>query len=83
MNELFTCVRFDGHKELTKMGQLFLELEIAHKELTSLSYDDETDDPFAFNCAVDCAIKDFNKALNNLKEHCASVERSAQMAGVM
>ena len=80
---LFTSTRHDGKKELTQMGKLFAELERTHFELTSLSYDDETDDPFAFNCAVDCAIKDFNKALNNLKEHCASVERSAQMAGVM
>ena len=70
---LFTSTRHDGKKELTQMGKLFAELERTHFELTSLSYDDETDDPFAFNCAVDCAIKDFNKALNNLKEHCASV----------
>ena len=80
---LFTCVRFDGQKELTKMGQLFLELEIAHNELTSLSYNDETDDLFCFNLAIDSAVENFKKALNNLKEHCASVERSAQMAGVM
>ena len=83
MKDLFTCVRFDGHKELTKMGQLFLELEKAHKELTSLSYDDETDDLFCFNLAIDSAVLDFNKALNNLKEYCASVEMTAQMAGVM
>lgn len=81
--ELFTSTRHDGVKELTKMGKLFLELENAHNELTSLSYDDETDDPFSFNCAVDCAVDDFKRALQNLKEHCASVEMAAQMAGVM
>ena len=80
---LFTCTKHDGTKELTKMGQLFLELETAHNELTSLSYDDGTDDLFCFNLAIDSAVSDFNKALNNLKEHCASVEMAAQMAGVM
>lgn len=80
---LFTSIRHDGVKELTKMGQLFLELEIAHNKLTSLSYDDETDDLFCFNLAIDGAVSDFNKALNNLQQHCASVERAAQMAGVM
>lgn len=83
MEKLFISKRFDGVEELTQMGKLFLELEIAHNELTSLSYDDETDDPLCFNCAVDCAVRDFNKALNNLKEYCASVEMAAQMAGVM
>jgi len=80
--ELFTCVRFDGAKELTQMGKLFLELENAHNQLNSLSYDDE-DDVMCFNAAHDCALRDFKKALNNLRLHCASVERSAQMAGVM
>ena len=83
MEKLFISKRFDGVEELTQMGKLFAELERTHFELTSLSYDDETDDPLAFNCAVDCAIRDFNKALNNLQQHCASVERAAQMAGVM
>jgi hypothetical protein len=83
MKDLFICVRFDGHKELTQMGKLFLELEKSHNALISLSYDDETDDVFSFNCAVDCAVSDFGRALMNLKVHCASVERSAQMAGVM
>ncbi len=82
MEQLFTSVRYDGQKELTQMGKLFKELEIAHKELTSLSWDGE-EDVLCFNCAVDCAVRDFNKALNNLKEYCASVERAAQMAGVM
>jgi hypothetical protein len=83
MNDLFTCTRFDGAKELTQMGKLFLELERTHNNLTSLSYDDEQDDPMCFNASIDCAIDDFKKALKNLQVHCASVERSAQMAGVM
>jgi len=82
MEKLFTYVRHDGVEALTQMGQLFLELENAHKALTSLSYNNETDNPFAFNCAVDSAIKQFNKVLNNLRLHCASVEMAAQMAGV-
>ena len=80
--ELFTSTRHDGVKELTQMGKLFAELERTHKELTSLSWDGE-EDVLCFNCAIDCAVRDFNKALNNLKEYCASVERAAQMAGVM
>ena len=79
---LFTCTKHDGTKELTQMGKLFLELERTHFELTSLSWDGE-EDLLCFNCAIDGAVRDFNQALNNLKEHCASVERAAQMAGVM
>ncbi len=82
MEKLFISKRFDGVEELTQMGKLFLELEIAHNELTSLSWDGE-EDVLCFNCAIDCAVRDFNKALQNLKEYCASVERAAQMAGVM
>ena len=82
MENLFTCVRFDGHKELTLMGQLFLELERTHNNLTSLSYDGE-EDGMCFEAAIFCARRDYTKALDNLKQHCASVERSAQMAGVM
>ena len=79
---LFTCTKHNGKKELTKMGQLFLELENAHNDLTSLSYDGE-EDVMCFNAAHDCALRNFNKALNNLQQHCASVEMAAQMAGVM
>ncbi len=82
MENLFTCTRFDGAKELTQMGKLFLELENAHNHLTSLSWDGE-EDVMCFNAAIDCATDDFKKALKKLQEHCASVERSAQMAGVM
>jgi hypothetical protein len=82
MENLFTCTRFDGAKELTQMGKLFAELERTHNHLTSLSWDDE-EDVMCFNAAIDCATDDFKKALKKLQEHCASVERSAQMAGVM
>ncbi len=82
MENLFTCVRFDGHKELTQMGKLFLELEKTHNHLTSLSYDGD-EDGLCFEAAVFCAKRDYAKALKKLQEHCASVERSAQMAGVM
>ena len=79
---LFTSTRHDGVEELTQMGKLFAELERTHNELTSLSYDGE-EDVMCFNAAHDCALRDFNKALNNLQQHCASVEMAAQMAGVM
>ena len=79
---LFTCTKHDGTKELTQMGKLFAELERTHNELTSLSWDGE-EDLMCFNAAHDCALRDFRTALNNLQQHCASVERAAQMAGVM
>jgi hypothetical protein len=82
MNDLFTCT-INGTKELTQMGKLFLELEKKHNHLTSLSYDDEQDDVMAFNASIDCAVDDFKVALKKLQEYCASVERAAQMAGVM
>jgi hypothetical protein len=82
MNDLFTCVRYDGHKELTQMGKLFLELERTHDTLTSLSWDGE-EDVMCFNAAHDCALRDFKTALKALQVHCASVEMTAQMAGVM
>jgi hypothetical protein len=82
MENLFTCVRFDGHKELTQMGKLFAELERTHNNLTSLSYDGD-EDGMCFEAAVFCAKRDYAKALDNLKQHCHNMEKSNQMAGVM
>jgi hypothetical protein len=81
MNDLFTCT-IDGETALTEMGKLFLELERKHNHLTSLSWDDEQD-VMCFNASIDCAVDDFKTALKNLQIYCASVERAAQMAGVM
>jgi hypothetical protein len=82
MENLFTSTRFDGHKELTQMGKLFAELEKAHNNLTSLSYDSD-EDGMCFEAAVFCAKRDYAKALDNLKQHCHNMEKSNQMAGVM
>jgi hypothetical protein len=82
MENLFVSVRWDGKKEVTKLGQLFLSLEEAQNKCFYLKYE-EGQDPFAFNESIDEATKELRTALHNLKLHCADVDRSAQMAGVM
>ena len=82
MKNLFVSVRWDGKKEITKLGELFLSLEQAQNKCLSLKYE-EGQDAFAFNESIDEATKELRTALHNLKLHCAAVDRSAQMAGVM
>lgn len=82
MENLFTCVRFDGHKELTTTGLLFAELEKCHEYIVSLSYDGE-EDIMCFNADYECALRNFETVLNDLKQHCHNMEKSNQMAGVM
>jgi hypothetical protein len=82
MENLFVSVRWDGKKEVTKLGELFLSLEEAQNKCLSLKYK-EGQDVYAFNESIDEATKLLRTALNDLKLHCADVDRSAQMAGVM
>ena len=82
MENLFVSVRWDGKKEITKLGELFSSLEEAQNKCLSLKYE-EGGDVYAFNESIDEATKELRTALHNLKLHCAAVDRSAQMSGVM
>jgi len=82
MENYFVSVRWDGKRELTKLGELFAKLEEAQNKCLSLSYV-EGENVYAFNESIDDATQELRRALEELAKHCAAVDRAAQMAGVM
>jgi hypothetical protein len=62
---------------------LFFNLEMSFQELINLSYDDDNGDLLSFDAVYLSAVKDYAKALNELKEYVKTKELQAQAGGVM
>ena len=61
---------------------LFLNLEKSFQKLIDLSNDDDKGD-FSFDAAYIVAVKQYAKALNELKDYVKSTELRAQAGGFM
>jgi len=61
---------------------LFFNLEMSFQELIDLSNDDDNGD-LSFDAAYLSAVKQYAKALNELKDYVKSKELQAQAGGVM
>jgi len=61
---------------------LFFNLELSFQEIVYLLNDDDKGD-FSFDAAYLSAVKQYAKALNELKEYVKSTELRAQAGGVM
>ena len=62
---------------------LFFNLELSFQELINLSYDDDNGDLLSFDAAYLSAVKQYAKALNELKDYVKSTELRAQAGGFM
>jgi hypothetical protein len=62
---------------------LFFNLEMSFQELIDLSYDDDNGDLLSFDAVYLSAVKQYAKALNELKEYVKSTELRAQAGGFM
>jgi hypothetical protein len=66
----------------TEAELLFLEMEDCFNFLTSLSCTDD-EDMLCFEATYMSALRDYKKALNELKSYVKSKELQAQAGGVM